>query len=61
MPKEVRILKEEDYNGEFNLRVMEKIYIKFALKKHKGRRKMVAKDLEISERTLYRKLIEHQL
>lgn len=61
MAKEVRILTEDDYVGEFNLRVMERIYIKYALKKHKGRRKMVAKDLQISERTLYRKLIEHSL
>jgi DNA-binding NtrC family response regulator len=32
-----------------------------ALVKHKGRRKQMAEDLGISERTLYRKLHQHQL
>lgn len=32
-----------------------------ALVKHKGRRKQMAEDLGISERTLYRKLHEHKL
>jgi transcriptional regulator with PAS, ATPase and Fis domain len=35
--------------------------IKKALKKHKGRRKNAAKELGISERTLYRKIKEHDL
>jgi DNA-binding NtrC family response regulator len=32
-----------------------------ALVKHKGRRKEMAEDLGISERTLYRKLHQHEL
>ena len=40
---------------------MEKDMIKKALEKHKGRRKDAAKDLEISERTLYRKIKEYEL
>jgi len=38
---------------------MEKQMIRSALVKYKGRRKMAAKELEISERTLYRKIKEH--
>ena len=40
---------------------MEKEMIGKALKKHKGRRKEAAKDLKISERTLYRKIKEYEL
>lgn len=40
---------------------MEKELIKKALTKHKGRRKDAAKDLGISERTLYRKIKEYEL
>ena len=40
---------------------MEKELIKKALKKHKGRRKDAAKDLGISERTLYRKIKQYEL
>jgi transcriptional regulator with PAS, ATPase and Fis domain len=57
----MKVFTEDDYKGEFNLKVMEKIYIKIALKKHKNHRRKAAKDLEITERTLYRKLQEHQL
>lgn len=39
----------------------EKEFIQKALQKHKGRRKMAAKELGISERTLYRKMNEYGL
>ncbi len=39
----------------------EKEFIQKALKKHKGRRKQAAKELGISERTLYRKMNEYGL
>ena len=39
----------------------EKILIEKALKKHKGKRRGAAKELGISERTLYRKLKEFNL
>lgn len=57
----MRVFTEDDYKGEFNLKVMERIYIKLALKKSKGHRKKAAKVLEITERTLHNKLIQHQL
>ena len=37
----------------------EKEFIQKALSKHKGRRKLAAKELGISERTLYRKMNEY--
>jgi transcriptional regulator with PAS, ATPase and Fis domain len=40
---------------------MEKIMIRKALKKHKGKRKPVAEELQISERTLFRKIIEYKI
>lgn len=40
---------------------MEKDMIRKALKKHRGRRKDAAKELGISERTLYRKINEYKL
>ena len=39
----------------------EKELIRKALKKHHGKRKEAAQDLEISERTLYRKIKEYNL
>jgi len=44
-----------------SLAANEKELIKKALKKHKGRRKDAASELEISERTLYRKIKEYDL
>ena len=38
---------------------MERELIKKALKKHRGRRKEAAKELGISERTLYRKIRQY--
>jgi transcriptional regulator with PAS, ATPase and Fis domain len=40
---------------------MEKMLIKKALKKYKGKRKPIADELQISERTLLRKIIEYKL
>ncbi len=48
---------EENLSLEEN----EKVLIKKALRKHNGRRKEAAKDLEISERTLYRKIKQYDL
>ena len=42
-----------------SLEEKEKEFIKKALTKHKGRRKNAAKELGISERTLYRKMNEY--
>jgi len=42
-----------------SLQEKEKEFIKKALNKYKGRRKMAAKELGISERTLYRKMNEY--
>lgn len=60
--------EEENYENpmevveeSLSLADMEKDMIKKALLKHKGRRKDAAKDLEISERTLYRKIKEYEL
>jgi DNA-binding NtrC family response regulator len=58
---------QEDYDSmevvEENLSLEEntKELIKKALKKHGGRRKDAAKDLGISERTLYRKIKEYEM
>lgn len=57
----MRIFKDEDYKGEFNLKVMERIYIKRALKINNGHRAKSAKALRINERTLQNKLIQHSL
>ena len=44
-----------------NLAAIEKAYIMKALKKNRDKRKYAALDLGISERTLYRKLREHDI
>ena len=44
-----------------SLEEREKEFIKKALEKHKGKRKDAAKELGISERTLYRKIKEYNL
>ena len=55
--------KEEEYVIEQNLSLFEheKNLISKALSKHSGKRKNAAKDLGISERTLYRKIKELNL
>lgn len=53
---EVEILEEN-----LNLNEMEKSMIIKALKKHKSRRRNAAKELGLSERTLYRKIKEYDI
>jgi len=50
-----------DIAENLSLQEKEKEMIKDALLKHKGRRKPAAKELGISERTLYRKIKEYEL
>ncbi len=52
---------EEYVEESLSLADKEKELIKKALDKHKGRRKLAAKDLGISERTLYRKIKEYDI
>ena len=48
-------------NVNLTLADNERRIITAALVKHEGRRRQMAEDLGISERTLYRKLHEHKL
>ena len=52
---------EEIVEESLSLEDKEIEFIKKALEKHKGKRKMAANELGISERTLYRKIKEHNL
>jgi transcriptional regulator with PAS, ATPase and Fis domain len=52
---------EEYVEESLSLFDAEKEMIKKALEKHKGKRKYAAEDLQISERTLYRKIKEYGL
>ncbi len=52
---------EEIVDVNLSLADMEKEYIEKALSKHNGKRKLAAKDLGISERTLYRKIKEYKI
>lgn len=52
---------EEYVEESLSLDEVEKELIRKALEKHNGKRKTAAKDLNISERTLYRKLKEYGL
>lgn len=58
MPPTEDFVEVQEYNEEPTLSVeeMEKKLIKETLEKHKGKRIIAAKDLGISERTLYRKI-----
>ena len=59
---EDHIQDTEEYVEEtLSLDEVEKEMIKKALLKHNGKRKSAAKDLNISERTLYRKIKEYDL
>jgi DNA-binding NtrC family response regulator len=53
------IQDHEDLEESLSLEDKEKEFIRKALQKHKGRRKLAAKELGISERTLYRKMNEY--
>jgi DNA-binding NtrC family response regulator len=48
-------------NGAFSLDAMEREMIMKALERHRGNRRMAARELNISERTLYRKIKEYGL
>lgn len=52
---------EEYVEESLSLDEVEKELIRKALEKHHGKRKSAAKDLNISERTLYRKIKEYEL
>ena len=52
---------EEYVEGSLSLDEVEKEMIRKALERHHGKRKSAAKDLNISERTLYRKIKEYGL
>ncbi|MCU0328058.1 MAG: sigma-54 dependent transcriptional regulator [Chitinophagales bacterium] len=54
-------LEDEFQETNLNLSDIEKIYILKALERNKGKRKYAAEDLGISERTLYRKIIEYNI
>lgn len=51
----------QDTEESLSLDEVEKEMIRKALEKHHGKRKSAAKDLNISERTLYRKIKEYEL
>ena len=53
--------KTEESDSSFSLADHEKMLIKQSLEKHKGKRKLAAEELGISERTLYRKIKEFNL
>ncbi len=55
---DVEYLKEEE---KLTLADMEREMIKKTLEKHKGRRKAAAEELQISERTLYRKIKDYRI
>ena len=63
--KEITLLpKQEKTNTDKNIYTLasqEKKLIKQSLEKHNGKRKLAAKELGISERTLYRKIKEFKL
>ncbi len=61
LPTEVEKAEAEVIEENLSLEEMEKEYIKKALKKHNGRRKDAARELGISERTLYRKIKQYNL
>ena len=58
---EVEYQVVEEHQRPMSLQDMEQQMIMKALEKHKGRRKAAAKELDISERTLYRKIKEYGL
>ena len=62
MPMDDDIQDTEEYVKEtLSLDEVEKEMIRKALDRHHGKRKNAAKDLNISERTLYRKIKEYGL
>ena len=60
-PQHFDILQHEEEEESLSLIDKESDLIKKALKKHRGKRKLAAQELGISERTLYRKIKEFKL
>ncbi len=58
---EVEYQEVEEQQKPLSLQEMERQMIIKALEKHRGRRKAAAKELQISERTLYRKIKEYEI
>jgi len=58
---EVRAVQPAGNNGVYSLDAMEREMIMKALERHQGNRRMAARELKISERTLYRKIKEYGL
>ena len=61
MPVSEPIQEPEEVEESLSLEKREKDYIKRALEKYKGKRKEAARELGISERTLYRKIKDYYL
>ena len=59
--KDIRIFTEKDYKGLQSIRRMEKVYIRLALEKFNGKKCKAAIALQITERQLYYKIIQHSL
>ena len=57
----VQVDDVEEVEESFSLQETEKELIRKALSKHTNKRKYAAKELVISERTLYRKIKEYNL
>jgi len=53
--------EHDQNNGAMSLKEMERQMIRKAIERHSGNRRMAAKELKISERTLYRKIKEYDL
>jgi len=60
-PQPIRQSPNDYLPENLNLIEMEKKFIISALKKHRGKRKYAAEELGISERTLYRKIIDYDI
>jgi DNA-binding NtrC family response regulator len=61
LPVTEAVQDPEEVEESLSLEKKEKDYIKKALEKYKGRRKEAARELGISERTLYRKIKDYNL
>lgn len=61
IPSSRAVHERENGDGNFSLDEMEKQMIQKALDRHEGNRRLAARELNISERTLYRKIKEYGL
>ena len=57
--QDAEVYNETDNQKPLTLEDMERQMIKKTLEKHRGKRKSAADELQISERTLYRKIKEY--